>query len=41
MLDITNPVFHDEDKAREFLESERWPDGPVCPWCGAWVMSEP
>jgi transposase-like protein len=34
MLNITDPVFHDEDKAREFLESERWPDGPVCPFCG-------
>jgi transposase-like protein len=26
--------FSDEDKAREFLESLRWPDGPVCPHCG-------
>lgn len=34
MLDLTNPVFHDEDKARKFLETERWPDGPVCPFCG-------
>ena len=34
MLDITNPVFHDEDKARQFLEGERWPHGVVCPFCG-------
>ncbi len=34
MLDLTNPVFHDEEKARQFLENERWPDGPVCPFCG-------
>src|SRR5262245_44526775 len=34
MRDISSPVFHDEDKAREFLENERWPDGPVCPVCG-------
>jgi transposase-like protein len=34
MLDITNPVFHDENKARLFLEAERWPDGPTCPFCG-------
>jgi transposase-like protein len=28
-------LFADEDKAREFLESKRWPDGkPVCPHCG-------
>jgi transposase-like protein len=26
--------FSDEDKAREFLEKLRWPDGPVCPHCG-------
>ena len=26
--------FSDEDKAREFLEGLRWPDGPVCPKCG-------
>ena len=26
--------FSDEDKAREFLEAQRWPDGPVCPHCG-------
>ena len=33
-IDITNPIFHDEEKARAWLESERWPDGPVCPHCG-------
>jgi transposase-like protein len=32
--DLTNPAFTDEDKAREFLEASRWPDGPVCPHCG-------
>jgi len=26
--------FSDEDKAREFLEKLRWPDGPACPHCG-------
>lgn len=26
--------FSDEDKAREFMEALRWPDGPVCPHCG-------
>jgi transposase-like protein len=34
MCDITNPAFTDEDQAREFLEASRWPDGPVCPFCG-------
>ena len=28
------PLFTDENKARQFLESKRWPDGPVCPDCG-------
>jgi transposase-like protein len=31
---LTNPAFADEDKAREYLEASRWPDGPVCPHCG-------
>jgi transposase-like protein len=26
--------FSDEDKAREFLEKLRWPEGPICPHCG-------
>ncbi len=33
-VDLTNPIFHDEDKARAHLEAQRWPDGPVCPHCG-------
>lgn len=34
-MDISNPIFQDEDKAREYLESQRWPDGPYCPHCGS------
>jgi transposase-like protein len=26
--------FSDEDKAREFIEKLRWPEGPICPHCG-------
>jgi len=26
--------YSDEDKAREFLEAQRWPNGAVCPHCG-------
>src|ERR1700687_3180955 len=26
--------FHDDTAARAYLESLRWPDGPVCPHCG-------
>jgi transposase-like protein len=29
------PYFHDDEKAREYLESVRWPNGPVCPHCGS------
>ena len=36
MSDLQNPVFHDETKAREWLEAQIWPDGPVCPHCGSW-----
>src|SRR4051812_12628050 len=33
--DLKNPIFTNEDKAREALEAVRWPDGPVCPHCGS------
>jgi len=29
-----NPIFHDENEARHFLEAQRWPDGAFCPYCG-------
>lgn len=34
MCDLTNPAFTNEDEARKLLEATRWPDGPVCPFCG-------
>ena len=34
-FDLTNPIFNNEDAARAYFESIRWPDGkPVCPHCG-------
>jgi transposase-like protein len=33
--ELDNAIFKDADKAREFLEQARWPNGPVCPHCGA------
>lgn len=33
-MSLDNPIFHDEQKAREYLEAVRWPTGPVCPHCG-------
>ncbi len=35
MTNLTDPIFHDEDKARAHLEALRWPNGPTCPHCGA------
>lgn len=34
MFNLHNPIFHDENKAREFLEENRWADGVFCPHCG-------
>ena len=34
MSDLDRPEFHDAEKAREYLERLRWPEGPVCPHCG-------
>jgi transposase-like protein len=34
MSNLSRPEFNDETKAREWLESELWPDGPICPHCG-------
>jgi len=34
-MNLTAPHFHDKDKAREYLEGIRWPDGPFCPHCGS------
>ena len=34
MSDFSNPIFHDEAKAREWLEARVWPEGPICPHCG-------
>jgi transposase-like protein len=31
---VSDPKFTDPDKAREWLEQTRWPNGPVCPHCG-------
>jgi transposase-like protein len=33
-MNLTDPVFQDADKAREWLEAQRWPNGPICPHCG-------
>jgi len=34
-INLTNPIFHNEDAARAHLEEVRWPNGPVCPRCNS------
>ena len=34
MPNISDPKYHNADKAREHLEKLHWPHGPVCPHCG-------
>ncbi|TPI44810.1 IS1595 family transposase [Mesorhizobium sp. B3-1-7] len=34
MTNLTDPIFNDNDKAREHLEAIRWSDGVYCPHCG-------
>jgi transposase-like protein len=33
-LDLRNPIYHDDNAAREHLERLLWPQGPHCPRCG-------
>jgi transposase-like protein len=32
-VDPRNAMFHDEDKARDYFEAQRWSGVPVCPHC--------
>lgn len=32
--DFANPIYVDEEKARDYLEAQRWPNGAICPHCG-------
>jgi transposase-like protein len=34
-VDLSDPIFHNEEAARHHFEAIRWPDGkPICPHCG-------
>jgi transposase-like protein len=33
-VNLTDPIFTDEDKARAYFEEIRWQHRPVCPHCG-------
>lgn len=35
MSDLQNPIFQEDNQAREWLESQLWPEGPVCSHCGS------
>src|ERR1700724_4708452 len=37
--DLFNPIFTDENKAREWLEARVWADGRACPHCGVFDQS--
>ena len=34
-MNLTDPIYHDADKAREHIEKLHWPHGPNCPHCGS------
>jgi len=38
---LTDPVFHDEDAARAYLEEARWANGRFCPHCGSTDKTAP
>lgn len=32
---LSEPQFHSEEAAYEYVEARLWPEGPVCPHCGS------
>lgn len=32
---LSDPVYHDEEAARLYVQEVRWPDGVYCPFCGS------
>jgi transposase-like protein len=40
-IDLTNPIFHNEDAARAYFETLHWPEGSVCPHCGVINQATP
>jgi transposase-like protein len=32
-LNLSDPRFQDAEKAREWFEAQRWPNGTICPHC--------
>lgn len=38
-MNLTDPRFQDPDKAREWLEMQRWPNGAHCTHCGSFSVT--
>ena len=34
-MNLTDPIYFDAELARQHIEATMWPEGPVCPHCGA------
>jgi transposase-like protein len=34
-VNLSDPRFQNPDKARKYLEAQRWPSGPICTHCGS------
>ena len=39
-LNLKDPIYNNEIKAREHLEKLRWPDGAYCPRCGGFDVAK-
>jgi len=33
-MNLSDPIFHDDNAARAYMEAQRWVNGVVCPHCG-------
>lgn len=42
-IDLSDPIYHNEDAAREYIEEARWPNPEerACPLCGVVGLSRP
>jgi transposase-like protein len=38
-MNLTDPRFLNPEKAREWLEQQRWPQGPYCSHCGSFSVT--
>lgn len=38
-MKLDDKIFTDKDAAREHLEAQRWPNGPICPHCGNYDLT--